>query len=69
MKRLLAIVLLCVLVPCAYGGTLRVPKGDKYVGGVSNGVAHGQGSYTWSSGANYVGEWRGGRFWSSSREW
>ena len=56
MKRLLSIVLFCVLVPCAYGETINYDGGDKYVGEVSNGVPHGQGTYTFASGDKYVGE-------------
>ena len=56
MKRLLSIVLSCVLVPCAYGETINYDGGDKYVGEVSNGVPHGQGTYTFASGDKYVGE-------------
>lgn len=32
MKRLLSIVLFCVLVPCAYGETINYDDGSKYVG-------------------------------------
>jgi len=58
MKRLLFIVLFCVLVPCAYGETINYDGGDKYVGEVSNGVPHGQGTYTFANGDKYVGEWK-----------
>ena len=58
MKRLLFIVLFCVLVPCAYGETINYDDGSKYVGEVSNGVPHGQGTYTFASGDKYVGEWK-----------
>ena len=58
MKRLLAIVLICVLVPCAYGETINYDNGDKYVGEVSNGVPHGQGTYTFANGDKYVGGWK-----------
>ena len=58
MKRLLSIVLFCVLVPCAYGETINYGGGDKYVGEVSNGVPHGQGTYTFAHGEKYVGEWK-----------
>lgn len=36
-------------------------NGDIYVGGFLNGVAHGQGSYTFPSGSKYVGEYKNGR--------
>jgi hypothetical protein len=42
MKRLFAIVLFCVLVPCAYGETIPYGDGGEYVGEVSNGMPHGQ---------------------------
>ena len=58
MKRLLSIVLFCVLVPCAYGETINYDGGDKYVGEVSNGVPHGQGTYTFAHGDKYIGEWK-----------
>ena len=62
MKRLFAIVLFCVLVPCAYGETINYSDGGKYVGEVSNGVRHGQGSYTYADGRRkYVGEWKDGK--------
>ena len=58
MKRLFAILLFCVLVPCAYGETINYDDGDKYVGEVSNGVPHGQGTYTFVNGDKYIGEWK-----------
>ena len=58
MKRLFAIVLLCVLVPCAYGGTSYYDNGDKYVGEVRNGKKHGQGTYTFTDGSIVVGDWK-----------
>ena len=60
MKRLLSIVLFCVLVPCAYGETINYDNGDKYVGEISNGVPHGQGTYFYASGAKYIGEYKDG---------
>jgi len=60
MKRLLSIVLFCVLVPCAYGETINYDGGDKYVGEVSNGVRHGHGTYFYASGSKYIGEWKDG---------
>ena len=45
MKRLFAIVLLCVLVPCAYGETIPYGAGGEFVGEVSNGMPHGWGTY------------------------
>ena len=58
MKRLIAILLLCVLVPCAYGETINYGDGGKYVGEVSNSFPHGQGTYTFATGDKYVGEWK-----------
>jgi hypothetical protein len=58
MKRLLSIVLLCVLVPCVYGETINYDDGGKYVGEVSNGVPHGNGTYTFANGDKYIGEWK-----------
>ena len=58
MKRLLSIVLFCVLVPCAYGETINYRDGGKYVGEVSNGVPHGNGTYTFAHGDKYIGEWK-----------
>ena len=66
MKRLLSIVLFCVLVPCAYGETINYDGGDKYVGEVSNGVAHGHGTYTFANGDKYVGEHRDGQEWNGT---
>ena len=62
MKRLLSIVLFCVLVPCAYGETIThtFDNGDKYVGEVKNGKWHGQGTFTWADGAKYVGQFKDG---------
>ena len=62
MKRLLSIVLICVLVPCAYGETINYDNGDKYVGEVVNGLPSGQGTYTWADGDKYVGQ-----FWMSKK--
>jgi len=36
-------------------------NGDIYIGGFLNGVAHGQGTYTFPSGSKYVGEYKNGR--------
>ena len=58
MKRLIAIVLFCVLVPCAYGETINYNGGDKYVGEVSDGVPHGHGTYIFSNGEKYIGEFK-----------
>ena len=43
-------------VPSAYGETMTFDDGSKYVGDVSNGFPHGQGTYTWADGSKYVGE-------------
>ncbi|SVE15953.1 uncharacterized protein METZ01_LOCUS468807 [marine metagenome] len=65
MKKWLAIVGFCVfLIPCAYGETITYDNGDKYVGGVSNGVAHGQGTYTYAGGDKYVGKWKDDHAWN-----
>ena len=61
MKRLFAIVLFCLLVPSAYGETINYGNGGRYVGDVSNGVPHGQGTYTWADGSKYVGEFKNGK--------
>ena len=61
MKHLVAIVFICgIYIPYAYGETINYDTGDKYVGDVSNGVSHGQGTYTWANGSKYVGEWKDG---------
>ena len=58
MKRLILISILCgVLISPAYGETLR-SGGDVYVGDVSKGVPHGQGTATLADGETYVGEWK-----------
>ena len=61
MKRLIAIVLFCVLVPVVYGDTIYW-RGGTYIGEVSNNRPHGQGSWsqTTSSPKKYVGEWQDG---------
>ena len=66
MKRLLSIVLFCVLVPCAYGETINYDGGDKYVGEVSNGVPHGHGTYIWADGDKYIGEWKDDIEWNGT---
>ena len=66
MKRLLSIVLFCVLVPCAYGETINYDDGGKYVGEVSNGVPHGQGTYTFANADKYIGEWKAGKPWEGT---
>lgn len=61
MKRLFAIVFLCgFLIPSAYGETINFDNGDTYVGGVSNGIPHGNGTYIWSDGRKYVGRFKDG---------
>ena len=60
MRRLLSIMLFCVLVPCAYGETINYDGGDKYVGEVSNGVPHGHGTYKYVGGSKYIGEYKDG---------
>jgi len=60
MKRLFAIVLFCVLVPCVYGETLQI-EGGRYTGEVVGGRAHGQGTWTHPDGHKYVGEYKGGK--------
>jgi hypothetical protein len=60
MKRLIAIVLICVLVPFAHGETLHL-SGGIYTGEVVDGYAHGQGTWTHPDGNKYVGEWKDGR--------
>ena len=60
MKRLFAILLFCVLVPCAYSETLQI-EGGRYTGEVMDGRAHGQGTWTHPDGHKYVGEWRDGK--------
>ena len=36
----------------------------KYMGEISNGVPNGQGTYTFSDGEKYVGEWKEGELWN-----
>jgi uncharacterized membrane protein YeaQ/YmgE (transglycosylase-associated protein family) len=35
--------------------------GGTYVGTTKDGVPHGQGTYTWTSGEKYVGKWKDGK--------
>lgn len=35
----------------------------KYEGGIKEGKRNGQGTYTWSDGSKYVGEWKDGKMW------
>ena len=59
MKKWLAIVGFCVfLMACSYEETINYDSGDKYVGEVSNGVRHGQGTYFYADGSKYVGEYK-----------
>ena len=60
MKRLVAIWLICVFVPCAYGETITY-GGAKYVGEVLNGQPHGFGTSTWPDGDEYAGDWNFGK--------
>ena len=61
MKKWLAIVGFCVfLIPCAYGETIPYGDGGEYVGEVSNGMPHGQGTFIFPDGAKHVGEWENG---------
>jgi hypothetical protein len=53
MKRLFAIVLLCVLVPFAYGETINYISGNTYIGEVWNGERHGHGTWTHRDGYKY----------------
>jgi len=52
------ILLLCVLVPCAYGETIPYGAGGEYAGEVSNGRPNGLGIFTHPDGTKYVGEWK-----------
>ena len=59
MKQLIAILLICVLVPCVYGETINYGNGDRYVGEVKNGKFHGHGIFTWAEdGRKYVGDFK-----------
>ena len=60
MKRLIAIVLFCVLVPCVYGETITYDE-SKYIGDVSNGVPHGYGTWIHPDGVKYLGEYKNGQ--------
>ncbi len=61
MKRLLSVLILCVfIIPTVYGETATFADGSKYIGEMSNGIPHGQGTLTWASGNKYVGEWKDG---------
>ncbi len=42
--------------------TLYLEDGSVYVGGLKNGVKHGQGTMTWPNGDKYVGEWKNNKF-------
>ena len=61
MKRLFAILLFCVLVPCAYGETITYKDGSTYAGDVVNGQSHGQGTLLYFTGDKYVGEFKNGK--------
>ena len=41
-------------------------EGDKYVGEHKDGKRHGQGTYTWSDGRKYVGEWNEDKEWNGT---
>ena len=65
MKHLFAIVFICgIFIPYAYGETINYDSGDKYVGDVSNGVPHGQGTFFFPNGTKYVGEWKDDNEWN-----
>ena len=38
----------------------------KYVGGIQDGKRHGIGTYTWSDGSKYVGEYKNGKEWNGT---
>ena len=40
--------------------------GGTYIGEVSNGVPNGQGTFTWSDGSKYVGEFKDGTEWNGT---
>ena len=39
---------------------------DVYVGEIVSGKPHGQGTYTWSNGDKYVGEYKDGEPWNGT---
>ena len=51
MKKLLGIVVLGLLL-----------SGNAYAECIKGNCKNGQGTYTWSSGSKYVGEWKNGKF-------
>ena len=45
----------------------KVITDGKYVGQIENGEPSGQGTFTWSDGEKYVGEWKDGRTWNGTK--
>ena len=39
-------------------------EGEKYEGEFQDGYRHGQGTYTFSDGRKYIGEWKDGKLWN-----
>lgn len=44
-----------------YHRNITYKDGSKYIGDILDGKRHGQGTYSWPSGEQYVGEWRNNR--------
>jgi len=61
MKRLFAILLFCVLVPCVYGETISYEFGT-YIGEVVDGRPNGYGTFSYTKGGKYVGEHKDGQY-------
>ena len=47
-----------------FGFSIMGNDGDTYEGEFKNNLRHGQGTYTWSDGRKFVGEFILGRFWN-----